>query len=43
MLKRLQEEDPDCMLYQLYYERIELFRENPPEEGWDGTFTHQTK
>ena len=28
---------------ELYLERIEHFRENPPDEDWDGVFTFQTK
>jgi adenylate cyclase len=43
MLKRLQKGEPDSHLYELYAERIEHFREEPPESEWDGVFTHQTK
>jgi adenylate cyclase len=34
---------PDERLYQLYCERIEHFRADPPDSGWDGVFTHKTK
>jgi adenylate cyclase len=43
MLRKLLEQEPDCFLYNLYVERIEHFRENPPGEDWDGVFTFQTK
>jgi len=34
---------PDSHLYQLYQERVEYFRTNPPGENWDGVFVFQTK
>lgn len=34
---------PDDTLYKIYLERIEYFRETPPEENWDGAFTHTSK
>jgi len=43
MLDKLMANEPDCFLYELYKERIELFRQDPPEEDWDGVFTHKTK
>jgi len=43
MLQRLLEEEPESYLYKLYQERIDHFRENPPEPDWDGVFTHETK
>jgi adenylate cyclase len=43
MLRKFLEDEPDCYLYQLYLDRIEHFRENPPEPDWDGVFTHETK
>ena len=42
-LRMLLENEPDCFLYNLYLERVELFRENPPGEDWDGVFTFKTK
>ena len=42
-LQLLLENEPDCFLYELYLERIEHFRENPPGEDWDGVFTFKTK
>jgi adenylate cyclase len=42
-LAKLLENEPDSFLYQLYQERIEHFRENPPGEDWDGVFTFKTK
>ena len=35
--------DPDRKIYKIYLDRIMHFRENPPEEGWDGSFTHTSK
>ena len=34
---------PDRLLYQVYMQRIEVYRKNPPGENWDGVFTHTTK
>ena len=42
-LKILMKKEPDCFLYELYMDRIEHFKENPPEADWDGVFTHKTK
>ena len=39
----LQKDYPRRSLYKLYIERVAIFREHPPESGWDGVFTHQTK
>ncbi|HML09226.1 MAG TPA: adenylate/guanylate cyclase domain-containing protein, partial [Stellaceae bacterium] len=30
-------------LYELYEERIDYFAANPPEDGWDGVFSPDTK
>ena len=35
--------NPGRQLYQVYLERIAVYRSNPPGEGWDGVFTHTTK
>ena len=43
VLRGLQEDEPDSVLYALYVDRIEHFREDPPEANWDGVFTHKTK
>ena len=42
-LETLINEDPGCYLYELYLERITMFREEPPGVYWDGVFTHKTK
>ena len=42
-LNLLLADEPDCYLYKLYLQRIEIFREHPPEPDWDGVFTHETK
>ena len=35
-LLNLQRMRPECQLYQVYVERIEQYRREPPEAGWDG-------
>lgn len=42
-LLALLQDEPDCVLYKLYLERIGYFRTSPPEPGWDGVFTHESK
>lgn len=42
-LERLIKRSPNKVLYQLYLERIEIFREHPPQENWDGVFVHTQK
>ena len=39
----LSQHDPDCLIYQIYLDRIAYFRQNPPGEHWDGVFTHTSK
>jgi adenylate cyclase len=34
---------PDRFLYQVYLDRITVYRNNPPGDDWDGVFTHTTK
>ena len=34
---------PERQLYQVYMQRIEIYRNDPPGENWDGCFTHTTK
>lgn len=43
LLEVLQREEPRRMLYTLYRERIEQFRQTPPPPDWDGSFTHTSK
>jgi adenylate cyclase len=43
ILKSLMAADPGHKLYQVYVERITLFRENPPPSGWDGVTKFDTK
>ena len=38
----LQQHSAD-QLYKMYLDRIDNFRRNPPEEGWDGVFDHLSK
>ena len=35
--------NPDRFVYQVYLDRIAIYRDDPPGEGWDGVFTHTTK
>ena len=34
---------PDTILYEEYLNRIARYRQDPPEPGWDGVFTHTSK
>jgi adenylate cyclase len=42
-LVQLSEQQPNCLLYKLYRERVEYFMKNPPGENWDGVYTFTTK
>lgn len=42
VLDELKQED-NHLLYEVYLERIHLYRENPPGADWDGVFTHTSK
>ena len=35
--------EPERKIYKIYLDRIMHFRNNPPEENWDGSFTHTSK
>ena len=39
----LQKISPDRLLYQIYIDRIGLYRQTPPGDDWDGVFTHTSK
>ena len=39
----LQRNYPDRFLYQVYLERITVYRKEPPGDDWDGVFTHTSK
>ncbi len=39
----LQKLNPQRYLYGMYAKRIAHFRLNPPGEGWDGVYTHESK
>lgn len=39
----LKQQSQNKTLYDLYINRIQAYRENPPDENWDGVFTFQTK
>jgi adenylate cyclase len=42
-LLNLQKMDPEVDLYDIYLERIAIFRKEPPGEGWDGVWKFETK
>ena len=42
-LNALLENEPDCLLYQVYLERIETLRDADLPADWDGAFTHTSK
>lgn len=35
--------EPGRKIYRIYLDRIRYFRENPPADNWDGSFTHTAK
>lgn len=43
ILRDLAEQVPDKALYRIYQSRIQLFRQQPPPDDWDGVFTHDSK
>ena len=42
-LLNLQRMRPGCVLYQVYVDRIDRFRRDPPGPGWDGVTRFETK
>ena len=42
-LLNAQRTSPECKLYQLYFERIQQCRAEPPGPGWDGVTAFKTK
>ena len=42
-LINLRKASPETALYALFLERISHYRQNPPEEGWDGSWKFETK
>jgi len=34
---------PDRLLYQVYLDRVAVYRNEPPGDDWDGVFTHTSK
>ena len=39
----LQKAHPDRLLYEIYLDRIGVYRADPPGSGWDGVYTALTK
>jgi len=42
-LEALLKNEPECLLYQVYLERIETLRDADLPADWDGAFTHTSK
>jgi adenylate cyclase len=42
-LYNLLRQAPETRLYQLYLERLAVWRKNPPDANWDGVTTFETK
>ncbi|MEL7449683.1 MAG: adenylate/guanylate cyclase domain-containing protein [Pseudomonadota bacterium] len=40
---QLHQSHPDKQVFQMYLDRIAFFRSHPPQENWDGVFTHESK
>jgi adenylate cyclase len=43
ILKELLTIEPDSFLFRLYLDRVEIFKQDPPESDWDGVFVYKTK
>ncbi len=43
IFQQLHDANPNDKLSKIYLERIEHYRQTPPEENWDGAFTHTSK
>lgn len=43
LLQTLRQNSPDKKLYDIYADRVEHFRTNPPPDDWDGVYVFQTK
>ncbi len=37
------QQDPDRLIYQIFLQRIQQFRENPPGDSWNGVYVHTSK
>lgn len=43
LFQQLHQAHPDTKVYDLYLERIAVFKTTPPPENWDGVYTHTSK
>lgn len=43
LMNHLAQKYPDKKIYQIYIERINEFKSNPPPEDWNGIYIHTTK
>jgi adenylate cyclase len=39
----LSQRDPERRIYQIYLDRIQFFRNTPPDSNWNGSFAHTSK
>ena len=42
-LQALAELEPNRLIYRIYLDRIDQYRQSPPPADWDGVFTHTSK
>lgn len=43
MFAKLKQQHADVLLYDVYLQRVEYYRQNPPLPDWDGVFVFETK
>ena len=43
LLTQLHAQYPETLLYELYLQRVEHYRNHPPGADWDGVYTHTSK
>jgi adenylate cyclase len=41
-IRSLNDADPQRKIYRIYLERIEKFRQQPPPDDWDGSYSHES-
>ncbi len=43
LFRELHRAEPGVKIHEIYLERIEAYRANPPDDDWDGVYTHTSK
>ena len=43
LISELHQAYPEKKIYQLYIDRMNEFKNNPPPADWDGVYVHKTK